>query len=160
MRAAEDEPAPCRVAQDVKVMADRITTEQRSRNMSRIKGRDTQPEVRLRSALHRAGLRFRVCRTDLPGRPDIVFARQRLAVQVHGCFWHQHQNCAGGRIPRSNMDYWKPKLERNIKRDAENDALLCSLGWRVLTVWECEINTHASLASVVEKVFRELGCEG
>lgn len=141
-------------------MADRITTEQRSRNMSRIRGRDTEPEVCLRSALHRAGLRFRVCRTDLPGRPDIVFVRPRLAVQVRGCFWHQHRDCRGGRLPQSNVDYWKPKLERNVKRDAEKDAALCSLGWRVLVVWECEINTGDDLACVVERVVKELGGEG
>ncbi|WP_352680652.1 very short patch repair endonuclease [Mesorhizobium sp. M0184] len=140
-------------------MVDRITTEQRSRNMSRIKGRDTQPEVRLRSALHRAGLRFRVCRTDLPGRPDVVFVRQRLAVQVRGCFWHQHRSCTGGRIPRSNVEYWKPKLARNVKRDAEKDAALRSLGWRVLIVWACEIDTSAGVACIVERVIREFSGE-
>lgn len=127
--------------------------------MSRIKGRDTEPEIRLRSALHRAGLRFRVCRTDLPGRPDVVFVRQRLAVQVRGCFWHQHPNCKGGRIPRSNVGYWKPKLERNVKRDAEKDAALCNLGWRVLIVWECEIDTFAGVACTVGKVVGELASE-
>jgi len=98
--------------------------------MSRIKGRDTKPEIQLRSALHRAGLRFRVCRTDLPGRPDIVFPRQKLAIQVRGCFWHQHEACGGARVPGSNSDYWRPKLERNVLRDAAKDAELRGLGWR------------------------------
>lgn len=121
--------------------------------MSRIKGRDTKPEVRLRSALHRAGLRFRVCRTDLPGRPDLVFPRHKLAVQVRGCFWHQHKGCIGGRrIPQSNVDYWRPKLARNVKRDEEKDAELSSLGWRVLVVWECEIKTGDDIASVVSRI--------
>jgi DNA mismatch endonuclease (patch repair protein) len=124
--------------------------------MSRIRGRDTKPELRLRSALHRAGLRFRVCRTDLPGRPDVVFPGQKLAVQVRGCFWHQHKNCAGGRRPLSNVGYWKPKLERNVKRDAEKDAALRRLGWRVLVVWECEIRTDDGVARVVERLLRRL----
>jgi DNA mismatch endonuclease (patch repair protein) len=125
--------------------------------MSRIKGRDTKPEVRLRSALHRAGLRFRICRTDLPGRPDLVFPRQKLAVQVRGCFWHQHENCIGGRIPQSNLEYWKPKLERNAKRDAEKDAALRSLGWQVLVIWECEIKTKDGMTATVDMLLNELG---
>ena len=124
--------------------------------MSRIKGRDTKLEVRLRSALHRAGLRFRVCRTDLPGRPDVVFPRQKLAVQVRGCFWHQHGNCAGGRMPRSNLDYWRPKLERNVTRDAEKDAALRNLGWRVVVVWECEIKTNDGVADTARRLVKEL----
>jgi len=137
-------------------MADRITTEQRSKNMSRIKGRDTKPEIRLRSAMHQAGLRFRVCRVDLPGRPDIVFPRQKLAIQVRGCFWHQHENCGGRRTPRSNLDYWMPKLERNIQRDAEKDEALRELGWTVIIVWECEIKARDGAAGVVEKIARWL----
>lgn len=132
-------------------MADRITPEQRSKNMSRIKGRDTKPEVLLRSALHRAGFRFRVCRTDLPGRPDIVFPRQKLAIQVRGCFWHQHKDCGGDRMPASNLDYWRPKLEKNIRRDAEKDEALRELGWSVMIVWECEI-TKEGVAEVVDNV--------
>lgn len=124
--------------------------------MSRIKGRDTKPEVRLRSALHRAGLRFRVCRVDLPGRPDVVFPRQRLAIQVRGCFWHQHEDCVGKRLPRSNLDYWKPKLERNVRRDKEKDEALRCLGWRVVVVWECEVRTGDGVAGVVDRVAKEL----
>lgn len=137
-------------------MADRISPEQRSKNMSRIKGRDTKPEVRLRSALHQAGLRFRICRMDLPGRPDIVFPRQKLAIQVRGCFWHQHKDCGGGRIPRSNLDYWRPKLQRNVQRDAEKDAELRRLGWQVLVVWECETRGSADVEETVGRIAREL----
>lgn len=152
MRAPQVKQASGNVA-----MADRVSPEQRSRNMSRIKGRDTKPEVRLRSALHRAGLRFRVCRTDLPGRPDIVFPRQKLAIQVRGCFWHQHEGCGGGRMPGSNLDYWRPKLQRNVLRDAEKDAELRGLGWRVLVIWECEIKVLSDVEEMVERVVGELG---
>ncbi len=135
---------------------DRISPEQRSRNMSRIKGRDTKPEIRLRSALHREGLRFRVCRNDMPGRPDIVFPRQKLAIQVRGCFWHQHSGCKAGRIPSSNLDYWKPKLEANAKRDAEKDTELRSLGWQVLVFWECEIRKDDLIEQIVRDVKAQL----
>ena len=134
---------------------DRISPEQRSRNMSRIKGRDTKPEIRLRSALHREGLRFRVCRNDLPGRPDIVFPRQKLAIQVRGCFWHQHSGCKAGRIPSSNLSYWKPKLEANVERDAQKDEALSALGWQVIVFWECELKTDQGLSEALNVVVRE-----
>lgn len=133
-------------------MADRISPEQRSKNMSNIRGRDTKPERKLRSCLHKAGLRFRVCRTDLPGRPDIVFPRQKLAVQVRGCFWHQHHGCSGGRMPTSNMEYWLPKLQRNVQRDAEKDAQLLDLGWQVIVIWECEIQAPSDLQGAVREI--------
>ncbi len=133
-------------------MADTIDPERRSRNMARIKGRDTKPELRLRSALHRMGLRFRVCRKDLPGKPDIVFPRHRLAVQVRGCFWHQHEGCRAGRLPASNLDYWRPKLEGNVRRDAEKDEALSALGWRVLLIWECELQSDDEVLRQAEAV--------
>jgi len=133
-------------------MADRISPESRSRNMSRIKGRDTKPEVRLRSALHKAGLRFNVCRVDLPGRPDIIFPRRMLAIQVRGCFWHQHESCGSRRIPKSNIDYWHNKLERNVRRDAEKDVELQNLGWQLIIVWECEIRDAVGLCATIEKI--------
>ena len=133
-------------------MTDKITPESRSRNMSRIRGRDTKPEIRLRSALHKAGLRFNVCRVDLPGRPDIIFPKQKLAVQVRGCFWHQHEDCGSRRIPKSNVDYWHTKLERNVRRDAEKDLELQNLGWKLIIAWECEIKDTERLADTVEKV--------
>ena len=137
-------------------MADTIDPERRSRNMARIKGRDTKPELLLRSALHRMGLRFRVCRKDLPGKPDVVFPRHRLAVQVRGCFWHQHQGCRAGRLPASNLDYWRPKLEGNVRRDAEKDEALKALGWRVLVVWECELKSDEGVLRRAEEVRRAL----
>lgn len=128
--------------------------------MSKIKGRDTKPELRLRSALHRAGLRFRVCRKDLPGKPDVVFPKQKVAVQVRGCFWHQHEGCLAGRLPKSNLDYWRPKLEGNSKRDAEKDAALRALGWRVLVIWECELKSDDDVANAVEVIRTELAETG
>lgn len=136
-------------------MADTIDPARRSRNMARIKGRDTQPELALRSALHRLGLRFRVCRRDLPGKPDIVLPRHRVAIQVRGCFWHQHE-CGGGRLPKSNLDYWKPKLARNVERDRANDLALAALGWRVRIVWECELKGAEAVRAVVEAIASEL----
>lgn len=124
--------------------------------MARIRGRDTGPELALRSALHRMGLRFRVCRRDLPGKPDVVFPRQRLAVQVRGCFWHQHEDCKGGRLPASNLDYWAPKLARNVERDRANDAALAALGWRVVVVWECELRGKGTLEAVARRVAEAL----
>jgi DNA mismatch endonuclease (patch repair protein) len=139
-------------------MADRVTPDQRSRNMSRIRSRDTKPELRLRSALFHRGLRFRLCRRDLPGTPDIVFIRQRLAVQVRGCFWHQHPGCRHARIPSSNVGYWGPKLARTSERDARNDeALRAAVGWRLIVVWECDLKEQADIeekASVIEKELR------
>lgn len=120
--------------------------------MARIRGRDTGPERALRSALHRMGLRFRVCRRDLPGTPDVVFPRQRLAVQVRGCFWHQHAGCAAGRLPASRLDYWRPKLEGNVRRDAEKDAALVALGWRLIVVWECELKGPNAVTRVAARV--------
>lgn len=124
-------------------MADRITPERRSRNMSRIRGRDTKPELALRTALYRLGLRYRVCVQKLPGRPDIVFTKQRLAVQVRGCFWHHHEDCPLAHRPSSNESYWLPKLERTRSRDQANDKALEAAGWRVAVFWECELKSAA-----------------
>lgn len=124
--------------------------------MAKIKGRDTKPELRLRSALHRLGRRFRICRKDMPGKPDVVFVRQKLAVQIRCCFRHQHDGCAAGRIPRSNLDYWRPKLEGNVRRDAEKDEARRMRGWRVLVVWECQLKTDEALAQVAKQIDQEL----
>lgn len=135
---------------------DRITRDQRSRNMARIRGRDTKPEVALWSALHRMGLRFWVCRRDLPGKPDVVFPRQRLAVQAWGCFWHQHAGCPARRPPALRLEYWRPKLEGKVRRDAEKDAALVSLGWRLLVVWECELNCDEAISTITSAIAETL----
>lgn len=120
-------------------MADLLSPERRSWNMSRIRGKDTGPERQLRSMLHRAGYRFRLHRRDLPGRPDIVLPKHRTAIFVHGCFWHRHAGCRLAYEPRSNRAFWRKKFAANVARDARNVAQLGELGWRVLVVWECEI---------------------
>ena len=119
-------------------MADKLTPEQRSAHMSRIRSRDTKPEMVVRKALHRMGFRFRLQARELPGRPDIVMRPRRVAVFVHGCFWHQHPGCRGSRSPGSNTDYWIHKLQRNAERDATALAALRAAGWRTLVIWECE----------------------
>jgi DNA mismatch endonuclease, patch repair protein len=123
--------------------------------MASIRGRDTQPEIVVRRAMHAAGLRFRLHRRDLPGCPDLVLPSRRLAVFVHGCFWHQHDDpaCpirkpAGG----SNQGYWGPKLARNVARDAGRAAELEALGWRMIVVWECEARDAERLGAVVEHI--------
>ena len=133
-------------------MADVHTKAQRSFNMSRIAGRDTVPERALRSALHRAGLRFRLHRRDIPGRPDIVFPSRRLAIFVHGCFWHRHEGCRFTTTPATNAEFWQRKFASNTTRDAANVAALEALGWRVIVAWECEVKT-----SLDDLVIRVLG---
>ncbi len=105
--------------------------------MSRIGGKNTTPELKVRHLLHSLGYRFRLHRKGLPGTPDIVFPGRRKAIFVHGCFWHAH-GCAMGRAPKSRLDYWQPKLTANTQRDAIKVAQLGGLGWSVLTVWECQ----------------------
>lgn len=119
-------------------VADRISQLQRSRNMARIKGRDTGPELLLRRALWAASLRYRLkCKVPLPGRPDIVFPRARVAVFVDGCFWH---GCpVHGHMPKSREEYWGPKIARNQRRDNDTNATLAAMGWRVMRFWEHEV---------------------
>jgi len=121
---------------------DNLTKAQREKNMSRIRSKDTVPEKKLRSALHKAGFRFRKNVASLPGKPDIVLPKYKLVVFVNGCFWHQHLNCPKASIPKSNKDYWAKKLERNVVRDQINIKGLKTMGWDVKIVWECEINKN------------------
>ncbi|MGO8243527.1 very short patch repair endonuclease [Rhizobium johnstonii] len=133
-------------------MADVLTTEQRRLNMSRNKGRNTRPEIKLRSALHAAGLRFRIHRRDLPGSPDIVFPAARIAVFVDGCFWH---GCPiHGAKPKTNEEFWASKLARNRLRDHEVGLQLSGLGWHVLRIWEHEV--RKDLPSVVTTLHEKI----
>jgi DNA mismatch endonuclease (patch repair protein) len=125
---------------------DKLTVERRSWNMSRIKGRDTVPEKRVRSMLHRLGFRFSLRRKDLPGRPDIVLPKFNLAIFVHGCFWHRHEACYNAVLPKTRQEFWLSKLNGNVERDGRNNAALRQLGWRVLVVWECEVEDEAKLS--------------
>jgi DNA mismatch endonuclease (patch repair protein) len=107
--------------------------------MSRISGRDTKPEMTLRSLLHRAGLRFRLHTRGLPGRPDIVLPKYKTVVLVHGCFWHRHKGCSIAYSPKSNKHFWNTKFSKNVERDAKVRRQLVKLGWRVVVVWECQL---------------------
>lgn len=123
--------------------------------MSRIRNRNTGPEMKLRRALHAMGLRFRLHRPDLPGRPDIVLPRHRLAVFVHGCFWHRHTDCKYCTKPASNAEFWEQKFSRNIERDLESSEKLVAAGWRVYVAWECEIKrSPAAVAEAVRQLIR------
>jgi len=120
-------------------MADVHTAAQRSFNMSRIRGKDTKPELIVRSLVHQMGYRFRLHRKDLPGKPDLVLPGHRKIIFVHGCFWHMHR-CRYGRVtPKTNADFWQAKREGNVERDRRNRKSLKADGWEVLTVWECWI---------------------
>lgn len=139
-------------------MVDSLTTAERSERMSRIRSRDTKPEVWVRKALHASGFRFRLYRRDLPGRPDIVLPKYNAVVFVQGCFWHAHQ-CQRGRIPGTRSEFWKSKFEANKQRDARNARALRASGWRVYTIWECELTTalkrERALTTLIGKLRRE-----
>lgn len=117
---------------------DRLTRERRSWLMSRIRGKDTKPEMRLRSLVHRMGFRFRLHRADLPGKPDLVFPTRKKAIFVHGCFWHGHY-CKREKMPKSRVEFWKDKISSNRRRDVRSRRALARLGWSSLVVWECQL---------------------
>ena len=125
---------------------DKLTAERRSQNMSRIRSRDTSPEMIVRRLVHGMGYRFRLHVAGLPGKPDIVLAKWKAIIDVRGCFWHQHRGCIDSHIPKSRRQYWGPKLLRNQRRDEENGRKLRKLGWRVCVVWECETKAAEKLS--------------
>ena len=133
-------------------MTDVFTTEQRSAVMRRVKGRDTAPELAVRRILRAAGVGYRLGGADLPGRPDLVMKGRRVAVFVHGCFWHGHDCARGARQPKANAAYWTAKIARNRARDAAARAALEASGWRVVTVWECEMKAADFPARLVAEV--------
>lgn len=126
-------------------MGDRLTIEQRRLNMSRVRSKDTSPETIVRRLLHSLGYRFRLHRQDLPGTPDIVLPRHRVAIFVHGCFWHGH-DCPLFRMPATRTDFWSSKIEANRTRDKSARSALLNLGWRTITVWECAVRRRWRLA--------------
>ena len=125
-------------------MVDRISPEQRSDLMSRIRGTNTQPELQIRHALFRRGYRYRLHRRDLPGNPDLVFPKFQAVIFVHGCFWHKH-NCKLFRMPKTRTDYWSAKFEQNQLRDRKFSSALREQGWRCLTIWECALRGTNSI---------------
>jgi DNA mismatch endonuclease (patch repair protein) len=126
-------------------VTDVFTPEKRSAVMRRVRGRDTSPELKVRRLLWAMGVRYRLHRKDLPGKPDIVLAGRRLVIFVHGCFWHGHDCARGARVPTQNRGYWEAKVSRNRDRDQASGAALEALGWRVLTLWECTLRDEAAL---------------
>lgn len=126
----------------------------RSAQMAKVRGKDTKPEIRVRRALHAAGLRFRLHARDLPGRPDIVFRSRRIAVFVHGCFWHRHADpsCKLARLPKTRVGFWLDKLEGNRQRDARDLASLMALGWLPVVIWECQTKDKAALSALIDLV--------
>jgi DNA mismatch endonuclease (patch repair protein) len=122
----------------------------RSANMRAIRSKDMQPELRVRSIVHKLGYRFRLHRKDLPGKPDLVFGPRRKVIFVHGCFWHSH-DCKTAHVPKSNRQYWVPKLERNRTRDGKNVKALEARGWQALVVWECEARDEVSLTKRLKR---------
>ncbi len=122
--------------------------------MSRIRSKDTKPEVLVRSLLHSLGYRFRKNVKTLPGKPDVVLKKHNAVIFVHGCFWHQHKGCRRSNMPKSNLDYWKPKLERNSERDKQHIKDLKKLGWKVLTIWECEVQNEDEVEKKLTKFLK------
>ena len=130
-------------------MADRLTPEHRSWNMSRIKSKNTKPEIVLRSLLHRSGFRFRLHDKKLPGRPDIVLPKYQSVIFVNGCFWHRHEHCKLSYTPKSRQNFWDKKFSDTVNRDQKKIKLLKESGWNVITVWECELNSNP--ASILKR---------
>ncbi|WP_352827103.1 DNA mismatch endonuclease Vsr [Mesorhizobium sp. M0494] len=128
--------------------------ERRSRLMTRVRQRDTKPEMVVRRAAHSMGSRFRLQRRDLPGRPDLVFPRHRKVIFVHGCFWHSHPGCKCATVPKTRTEYWLAKLAANRARDSRVESELLELGWEVGIVWECETRNEAFLAGFLAKFLR------
>lgn len=134
-------------------MADRLSPERRSWLMSRVRSEDTSAELRVRSAIHRLGFRFRLNRRDLPGKPDLVFPKRRTVLFVHGCFWHRHRNCPKAGTPKTRTEFWQEKFHRNVDRDTAATEALETLGWKVEVVWECETKKEDTLAARLHQIF-------
>lgn len=127
--------------------------------MARVRGKDTAPELRVRRIAHGMGLRFRLHRKDLPGKPDLVFAKHRLVVFVHGCFWHRHPGCSRASTPTTRPDFWLAKFEANTARDCRQQTDLEDLGWKVLVLWECALKNDAYVAAALAEAVGARGPE-
>lgn len=134
---------------------DILTKEQRRMTMSRVRGKDTGLEIRVRKLIHKMGFRYRLQRKDLPGVPDISFPGLKKVIFIHGCFWHGHDCRQGMKRPKSNESYWLPKLDRNKLRDSLNLAKLNELGWKVLVVWECQAKKDENLSNIIKNFLME-----
>lgn len=136
-------------------MSDIFSHTKRSDIMSKITGKNTKPEILVRKFLFSQGLRYRINVKKLPGKPDIVLPKFRTIIFINGCFWHRH-SCKKGQLPTSNIDFWKEKISSNKKRDSKNVDLLVKLGWKVITIWQCEISNINSRKAKLEKVLDEI----
>ena len=130
---------------------DTLSPQERSERMSRVKGKDTKPELQVRRLVYRLGFRYRLHCVGLPGKPDLVFTRRKRVIFVHGCFWHRHPGCALCRMPKSKLRFWRPKLEGNRIRDLRNQRQLRRGGWRLLVIWECQITDEKKLKDRILK---------
>lgn len=135
-------------------MSDTITPEHRSWNMSRIRNKDTKIEVLVRKYLFSKGYRFRKNDKRYPGKPDVVLPKYHIVIFVNGCFWHQHPGCKNATMPKSNTEFWKEKLEKNVTNDSKNIEKLSSMGWKVITLWECEL--EKDFETCMEKLIDEI----
>ena len=133
-------------------MADFLTPQERSERMSRIRSKDTSPELALRCELHRLGLRYTLKNSRLPGKPDLVFPRYRAIVFVHGCFWHRHAGCNIATTPKSNTPFWQAKFERNVDRDRRVIRELAGQGWRIYVAWECDLQSRTRAKATAEHI--------
>lgn len=137
-------------------MADKFSSTQRKYCMSRIRGKNTKPEILVRKGLHARGFRFRLQDKKLPGRPDIVLPKYGVVIMVNGCFWHGHKGCRYATKPKSNVEFWELKIRRNRHRDEVTNAHLEALGWHVITVWECELRTGTQLTDRLNSLVEEI----
>ncbi|WP_429418466.1 very short patch repair endonuclease [Pseudomonas plecoglossicida] len=138
-------------------MADRLSSQKRSWNMSRVKSRDTIPELAVRKVLYGMGYRYRLHSTAVPGKPDIVLKRFRAAIFVHGCFWHRHPGCKFAYVPKSRVEFWTKKFEANVRRDETVKKQLSDLGWKSLTIWECETKSSETIEHLLRGFLGENG---
>ena len=137
-------------------MSDRLNQSQRHKCMSKIRGKNTKPEILVRKGLHARGFRFRLHNNKLPGSPDIVLPKYGVAIMVNGCFWHGHKGCRYATKPKSNVEFWETKIARNRHRDEVTNAHLEALGWHVITVWECELRGKSIVASRLDALAEEI----
>ena len=141
-------------------MADKLNTQQRHHCMSRIRGKDTKPELLVRKGLHARGFRFRLQDRNLPGRPDIVLQKYGVAIMINGCFWHGHKGCRYATKPKSNAEFWETKIARNKHRDEVTSAHLEALGWTVIVVWECELRGKEKAEARIQTLAEEISSAG
>lgn len=143
-----------------KELMDKLTREQRSWNMSRVRSRDTKPERTVRSLLHRMGYRFRLQTSRLPGKPDIILPKYRTVILVHGCFWHRHPGCIRSTTPKTNSEFWQQKFKENVLRDGRYIKKIEEAGWRAITVWQCELDDFDSLCARLQSELEDAKCLG